>query len=190
MANSIRPQDEISLKKFKQLQLLTDKPVLFVSNVEENVISHGNQFSKCVDKKADSTNCKNIIISASIEAELSEFENDKERVDFLKTYGLSNDGLTKIINEGYGLLNLITFFTAGPKETRAWTITRGTKAPEAGGKIHSDFEKGFIRAETIRYEDYLTLGGEKAAREAGKMSQEGKEYTVKDGDIIHFLFNV
>ena len=172
---------------FRQLQLLTSKPVLYVCNVDEGSAANGNAFSAQVAARAKAEGAGCVVISAKIEAELSGLEDD-ERKAFLAEMGLDEPGLDRLIREGYRLLDLVTYFTVGPKEARAWTITTGTKAPKAAGAIHTDFEKGFIRAETIAYTDYVTLGGEAGARDAGKMRLEGKEYLVRDGDVLHFRF--
>jgi hypothetical protein len=179
-----------AFKQYKMLQLLTSKPVLYVCNVDENSASSGNKFSEAVFKKAEAENAKAVIISAEIESEVAQLENEDEKKEFLQTLGLEETGLSKIIKAGYALLGLQTYFTAGPKEVRAWTFLKGWKAPQCAGIIHSDFERGFIRAETISYDDYINLGGEQACKEAGKMRSEGKEYVVQDGDILTFLFNV
>ncbi len=172
---------------FRALQLLTSKPVLYVCNVDEASAAKGNAFTAKVEAfaKAEGAGC--VIISAKIEAELSGLDAD-ERKAFLGEMGLEEPGLNRLIREGYKLLGLVTYFTVGPKEARAWTITDGTKAPKAAGVIHTDFEKGFIRAETIAYEDYVALKGEVGCKDAGKMRLEGKEYVVKDGDVMHFRF--
>jgi GTP-binding protein YchF len=175
-------------KAFKELQLLTSKPALYVCNVNEEDAATGNELTKQVDEYAKANGARSVIISAEIEAEMSQLE-DEERAEFLETLGLEEPGLNKMISEGYKLLNLQTYFTVGPKEARAWTIPVGTKAPQAAGVIHSDFERGFIRAQTIAYEDFVALGGEQPAKEAGKARDEGKEYVVKDGDIMLFKFN-
>ncbi len=174
-------------RPFEQLQLLTAKPVLFVCNVDEGSAATGNAFSKSVEERAAAEGAQAVAISAKIEAELSGLD-DEERAAFLEEMGLKEPGLNRLILAGYKLLGLVTYFTVGPKEARAWTITKGTKAPAAAGVIHTDFEKGFIRAETIAYNDYVTLNGEVGAKEAGKMRLEGKEYVVKDGDVMHFRF--
>ncbi len=174
-------------RPFEQLQLLTAKPVLFVCNVDEGSAAAGNAFSKSVEERAAGEGAEAVAISAKIEAELSGLD-DEERSAFLEEMGLKEPGLNRLILAGYKLLGLVTYFTVGPKEARAWTITKGTKAPAAAGVIHTDFEKGFIRAETIAYNDYVTLNGEVGAKEAGKMRLEGKEYVVKDGDVMHFRF--
>jgi ribosome-binding ATPase len=172
---------------FDALQLLTAKPVLYVCNVDEGSAANGNALSAKVFERAKAEGAGAVVISAKIEAELASLPED-ERQAFLSDLGLEEAGLNRLIREGYKLLGLVTYFTVGPKEARAWTITKGTKAPAAAGVIHSDFEKGFIRAETIAYEDYVRLNGEAGAREAGKMRLEGKEYVVADGDVMHFRF--
>ncbi|MAL80358.1 MAG: redox-regulated ATPase YchF [Sneathiella sp.] len=177
--------DEV--KPFRNLQLLTQKPVLYVCNVDEGSAATGNSFSEQVAKKAATENAGTVVISAAIEAEVAQLDA-AERSEFLADLGLSETGLSRIIRAGYDLLDLITYFTVGPKECRAWTITKGTKAPQAAGVIHTDFEKGFIRAETIAYSAYVTHGGESGAKEAGLMRLEGKEYIVEDGDVLHFRF--
>ncbi len=176
-------------RAFDGLQLLTAKPVLYVCNVEEGDAAAGNAATARVEARAASEGAAAVVISARIEAEVAELSVD-DRSEYLASLGLTETGLTQVIRAGYRLLDLITFFTAGPKESRAWTIRRGTKAPAAGGVIHSDFEKGFIRAETMAYDDFVTLGGEQAAREAGRMRSEGRDYVVADGDILLFRFNV
>jgi GTP-binding protein YchF len=175
------------LPRFKQLQLLTSKPVLYVCNVDEGAAQDGNDYSRRVAEKARQEGAVAVVISAKIEAELAQLAAD-EREAYLDSLGLTEPGLNRVIRAGYQLLDLITYFTAGPKETRAWTITKGTQAPQAAGVIHTDFEKGFIRAETIAYDDFVRLGGEGGAKEAGRMRLEGKEYTVHDGDVMHFRF--
>ncbi|WP_455473824.1 redox-regulated ATPase YchF [Bartonella sp. B30(2025)] len=171
------------------LNLLTSKPVLYVCNVNENDATHGNNLTKMVEKMAIEQNAQSIIISAAIEAEIAQL-SDEEATEYLNALELFEPGLNRLIRAGYHLLDLITYFTCGPKETRAWTIVRGTKAPQAAGVIHSDFERGFIRAQTISYDDYIALGGENSAKEAGKVRDEGKEYIVQDGDIMLFKHNV
>ncbi len=173
--------------EFRALQLLTSKPVLYVCNVDEESAATGNAFSKEVEDYAAKEGAGVVVISAKIEEELAQLDND-ERREYLGELGLSEPGLNRLIKEGYDLLNLITYFTCGPKETRAWTITNGTKAPAAAGVIHTDFEKGFIRAETISYDDFIAHNGEQGAKEAGKTRLEGKDYTVVDGDVMHFRF--
>jgi hypothetical protein len=172
---------------FVGLQLLTSKPVVYVCNVEEGSAASGNDYSKVVEARAKAEGAACVIISAKIESEFSSLPPE-DRMAFLADMGLSEPGLNRLIRAGYSLLDLVTYFTVGPKEARAWTITRGTKAPGAAGVIHTDFEKGFIRAETIAYEDYVSLGGEVGAKDGGKMRLEGKEYVVKDGDVMHFRF--
>lgn len=173
-------------KTWEMLQLLTSKPVLFVCNVAEDEAADGNAHSAAVAKMAAEQGAASVVISAKIEEEISQLETDEAEM-FLSEMGLEEAGLDRLIRAGYDLLNLQTYFTAGPKEARAWTIAEGTLAPQAAGVIHGDFEKGFIRAETVAYEDYVALGGEAAAREAGKLRAEGKSYEVKDGDVLHFL---
>ena len=172
---------------FKALNLLTSKPVVYVCNVDEAAAATGNEHSTRVAERAAQEGAGVVIISAKIEAELAELDQT-ERKSYLAELGLEEPGLNRVIREGYKLLGLITYFTAGPKEARAWTVPQGTRAPQAAGVIHSDFEKSFIRAETIPYTDYVTLGGEAPARDAGKLRLEGKEYVVKDGDVLHFRF--
>ncbi|MFO1170830.1 MAG: redox-regulated ATPase YchF [Hyphomicrobiaceae bacterium] len=172
---------------FQALQLLTAKPVLYVANVDEASAATGNAFSKRVEELAQKEGAVAVVISARIESELAQLPED-ERQEFLASLGLEEPGLNRLITAGYKLLGLITYFTVGPKEARAWTITRGTKAPQAAAVIHTDFEKGFIRAETIAYSDFVACGGETGAKEAGKMRLEGKEYVVQDGDVMHFRF--
>src|ERR1700723_2689574 len=171
------------------LQLLTSKPALYVCNVDEGSAEHGNALSDQVAERAGRDNAKSVVISAKIEAEIALLDAE-ERGEFLETLGLSEPGLNRLIRDAYALLGLQTYFTAGPKESRAWTIPVGATAPEAAGVIHTDFEKGFIRAETIAYHDHVRLNGEAGARDAGKLRAEGKEYIVKDGDVMHFRFNV
>tara|TARA_B100001123_G_scaffold133362_2_gene154554 strand:- start:1065 stop:2165 length:1101 start_codon:yes stop_codon:yes gene_type:complete len=175
---------------FRQLQLLTSKPVLYVCNVEEDNAADGNEYSAKVAAMAAEKGAESVVISAKIESEIALIDDAEEKAEFLETLGLSEPGLNKIIRAGYKLLNLVTFFTVGPKEARAWTVRRNATAPEAAGAIHTDFQRGFIKAETIAYDDFIGLGGESAAREAGKLRQEGKEYITQDGDVFHFKFNV
>ena len=179
--------DEEDAKAFRMLQLLTSKPILYVSNVGEDDAAAGNELSAKVAAMAEAQGAAHVVISAAIEAEVAMLE-DEERTAFLDDLGLEESGLDRLIRSGYGLLHLITYFTAGPKEARAWTIPAGFRAPQAAGAIHTDFEKGFIRAETIAYDEYTSLGGEQAAKDAGKMRLEGKDYLVRDGDIMHFRF--
>jgi len=180
--------DDEDAKAWKMLQLLTTKPVLYVCNVGESDASEGNAFSAKVAEMAAAQGNAHVIISAQIEEEISQLEPDEAEM-FLEEMGLQEAGLDRLIRAGYELLHLETYFTVGPKEARAWTIKSGTSAPKAAGVIHGDFEKGFIRAETIAYDDFVALGGEQPAKEAGKMRAEGKAYVVKDGDVLHFLFN-
>jgi GTP-binding protein YchF len=179
-----KPEEE---KTFHSLGLLTSLPVLYVCNVEEGSAASGNAFSQKVEARAKEEGAASVVISAKIESEIAVLARD-ERDDYLAAVGLHEAGLDRLIAAGYALLDLVTYFTAGPKESRAWTITRGTKAPQAAGVIHTDFEQGFIRAETIAYDDYVACGGEVGARDAGKMRLEGKDYVVQDGDIMHFRF--
>jgi len=175
-------------RTFRMLGLLTSKPVLYVCNVEEAAAASGNALSAQVAERAAREGAVAVAISAKIESEIATLSRE-ERAEFLSTLGLEEAGLDRLIRAGYRLLDLITYFTVGPKEARAWTITRGTKAPAAAGVIHTDFEKGFIRAETIAYDDYVACGGEAGARDAGKLRLEGKDYVVADGDVMHFRFN-
>lgn len=185
-ARLTEPRDDEEARLLKQAQLLTGKPVLYVCNVEEESAANGNAFSAKVFEKAKMEGANAVVVSAAIEADLVEMEHD-ERLEFLSEMGLSETGLARVIRSGYDLLHLLTFFTVGPKEARAWTVHKGATAPNAAGEIHTDFEKGFIRAETIAYDDYVSLGGEAKAREAGKLRAEGKGYVVADGDVMHFL---
>src|ERR1700693_73954 len=180
-----KPDEE---RAFAMLGLLTSKPVLYVCNVEEASAAKGNKFSEAVAGQARKEGAVAVAISAKIESEIATLSRE-ERAEFLDTLGLEEAGLDRLIRAGYQLLDLITYFTVGPKEARAWTIHRGTKGPAAAGVIHTDFEKGFIRAETIAYSDYVALGGEAGARDSGKLRLEGKEYVVADGDVMHFRFN-
>lgn len=173
----------------RRLQLLTSKPVLYVCNVEEASAATGNAFSAAVDAKARAEGARTVIVSAAIEAEVSQLP-EAERAEFLEGLDLHDSGLDRVIRAGYDLLGLLTYFTVGPKETRAWTIVGGTKAPQAAAVIHKDFERGFIACETIGYDDYVAGKGETGAKEAGRMRIEGKEYVVKDGDVLLFRFNV
>jgi hypothetical protein len=179
-----KPEEE---KLFHSLGLLTSLPVLYVCNVEEASAAAGNVLSRKVEQRAKAEGAASVVISAKIEAEIAVLSRE-ERADYLDAVGLKEAGLDRLIRAGYALLHLVTYFTAGPKEARAWTITQGTKAPQAAGVIHTDFEHGFIRAETIGYDDYVTCQGEAGARDAGKMRLEGKDYVVHDGDVMHFRF--
>ena len=180
--------DEDDLKTWAMLQLLTAKPILFVCNVGEDSASSGNSFTQKVFEMAEKQNSGVVIISAQIEEEISQLDQDEAEL-FLNEMGLDEAGLDRLIRAGYDLLQLETYFTVGPKEARAWTVKHGTLAPQAAGVIHGDFERGFIRAETIAFNDFVSFNGEQKAKEAGKMRVEGKSYTVKDGDVLHFLFN-
>lgn len=188
-ARLTQPKDEEEERLFSQAQLLTAKPVLYVCNVAEGDAAKGNELSAKVFEKAAAEGAQAVVVSAAIESELVTMEVE-DRQEFLSELGLEESGLARVIRAGYTLLGLQTFFTCGPKEARAWTVHKGAKAPQAAGEIHTDFEKGFIRAETIAFDDYVSLGGEAGAREAGKLRQEGKEYLVHDGDIMMFKFNV
>ena len=170
------------------LQLLTSKPALYVCNVDEGSAESGNALSALVTERAKKDGANVVVISARIESEIALLD-PAERAEFLETIGLEEPGLNRLIREAYALLGLRTYFTVGPKEARAWTIPAGATAPQSAGVIHTDFEKGFIRAETIAYDDYVRLNGEAGAREAGRMRLEGKEYVVQDGDVMHFRFN-
>ena len=185
-ARLAKPADPEEKRHLQQAQLLSGKPVLYVCNVEESAAATGNAQSQRVEEMAKAQGAGAVVISAAIEAEIATMPHD-ERAEYLESLGLSETGLGRIIRAGYDLLHLLTFFTAGPKETRAWTVEKGATAPQAAGVIHTDFEKGFIRAETIAYEDYLTYNGEAGAREHGKLRAEGKNYIVQDGDVMHFL---
>ena len=186
-ARTVEVADE-DAKAWGMLQLLTSKPVLYVCNVAEDEAADGNAQSARVADMAAAQGAGAVVISAKIEEEISQLEPDEAEM-FLDELGLAEAGLDRLIRAGYDLFELQTYFTAGPKEARAWTISAGTKAPQAAGVIHGDFERGFIRAETIGYDDYVALGGEQGAKDAGKMRAEGKSYVVKDGDVLHFLFN-
>ena len=177
------------VKKIKTFNLLTSKSVLYACNVNESDVSSGNNFTKTIFDKAKTENCDAIIISASIESEIAMLD-ETEKKEFLKDLNLEEAGLNRLIKTGFNLLDLITFFTVGPKETRAWTIKNYSTAPQAAGKIHTDFQKGFIRAETISYDDYVNFKSEQAAKDAGRMRVEGADYIVKDGDVFHFRFNI
>ncbi|WP_300517397.1 redox-regulated ATPase YchF [Aliiroseovarius sp.] len=180
--------DEEDRKAWKLLQLLTTKKILYVCNVNEEDAAKGNEYSAAVEKMAAEQGAASVVISAKIEEEISQLDADDMEM-FLEELGLEEAGLDRLIRAGYELLHLETYFTVGPKEARAWTIREGTRAPQAAGVIHGDFERGFIRAETIAYDDYIACNGESGAKEAGKMRAEGKSYEVKDGDVLHFLFN-
>jgi ribosome-binding ATPase len=188
-ARLTQPKDEDEKRLFAQAQLLTAKPVLYVCNVDEGAAAEGNALSARVFEKAKAENAGAVVVSAAIEAEIVTLD-PADRAEFLSDLGLHETGLARVIRAGYDLLHLLTFFTVGPKEARAWTVEVGAKAPQAAGVIHSDFERGFIRAETIAYDDYVTYKGETGAREAGKLRSEGKDYVVQDGDVMLFRFNV
>jgi hypothetical protein len=188
-ARLTEPKDEEERKALDRAQLLTAKPVLYVCNVDEADAAAGNALSARVFDKATAEGAKAVVISAAIEAEIATMPAE-DRAEFLRDLGLEETGLSQIIRAGYELLDLITFFTAGPKEARAWTVEKGAKAPQAAGAIHTDFERGFIRAETIAYDDFVRCGGESGARDAGKLRSEGKEYVTRDGDVMLFRFNV
>jgi GTP-binding protein YchF len=188
-ARLTQPKDPEEAKALGRAQLLTAKPVLYVCNVDEGDAASGNALSARVFEKAAAEGAQAVVISAAIEAEIATLPAD-ERDAFLADLGLHETGLNRMIHAAYALLGLITFYTAGPKESRAWTVHKGAKAPEAAGEIHTDFERGFIRAETIAYDDYIELGGEAGARDAGKLRSEGKDYVVQDGDVMLFRFNV
>jgi GTP-binding protein YchF len=188
-ARLVKPKDAEEQKALDRAQLLTAKPVLYVCNVDESDAADGNALSARVFEKAATEGAGAVVISAAIEAEIATLD-EADRAAFLAELGLAETGLTRVIRAGYQLLGLITFFTAGPKEARAWTVEKHAKAPEAAGVIHTDFERGFIRAETIAYDDFIACGGELGAKDAGKMRSEGKDYVVQDGDVLLFRFNV
>jgi hypothetical protein len=188
-ARLTQPKDVEEAKALERAQLLTAKPVLYVCNVDEGDAAEGNALSQRVFEKAAAEGAQAVVISAAIEAEIATLPMD-DREAFLGDLGLHETGLNRMIHAAYALLGLITFYTAGPKESRAWTVHKGSKAPEAAGAIHTDFERGFIRAETIAYDDYISCGGENGAKDAGKMRSEGKDYVVQDGDVMLFRFNV
>ncbi len=182
--------DKEDVKIVKELNLLTNKPVLYVCNVDEQSAKDGNDFVEMVRESVKNEDARVLVVAAAIEADIADLETYEEREMFLQDIGLSESGVSRLIKEAYSLLKLETYFTTGVQETRAWTYTTGTKAPQAAGVIHTDFERGFIRAEVIKYDDYIALGSESACREAGKLSVEGKEYVVQDADVMHFRFNV
>jgi GTP-binding protein YchF len=189
-ARMLEAKDAAEAKQIRMLNLLTAKPVMYVCNVDEESAATGNALSEKAQKRATELGAKSVVVSARIESEIATLGSEEEKKEFLDTLGLEEAGLTRVIRTGFELLDLITFFTVGPKEAHAWTVRRGAKAPEAAGVIHTDFEKGFIRSETISYPDYVTYKGESGARDAGKLRLEGKEYIVQDGDVLHFRFNV
>lgn len=181
------PEEE---ETFQRLQLITTKPILYVCNVSESEAATGNAFTKIIQERAEKEGSRVVIISAAIESEVAALDSEEDKKEFLESLGLYETGLARVIREGYNLLGLITFFTIGPKEAHAWTVEKGAKAPQAAGEIHTDFERGFICAETISYDDYVTYEGEQGAKAAGKMRLEGRDYIVHDGDVFHFRFNV
>ena len=189
-AREVVPETPDEERLAKEFCLLTCKPVLYVCNVDENSAATGNQYTEAVKEAIKNEDAEMMIIAAKIESEIAELESYDERQMFLSEIGLEHSGVERLIRAAYDLLGLQTYFTAGEPEVRAWTIRKGDKAPRAAGVIHTDFERGFIRAEVIKYDDYITLGSEAACRAAGKLGSEGKEYVVQDGDIMHFLFNV
>ncbi len=189
-ARTVVPDGEDEKRAVKIFQMMTSKPIMYVCNVNEEDAATGNEWTKKVEAMAKAQGAQSVVISAAIESEIAQLATEEEKKEFLETLGLKEPGLNKIIKAGYEILGLQTYFTVGPKEARAWTVRRGAKGPEAAGAIHSDFEKGYIRAEVMSYEDFTTYKSEQAAKEAGKYRSEGKEYTVKDGDIILFRFNV
>lgn len=189
-ARLYKANDATEKKLVKNLQLLTTKSVMVVCNVAEDEAATGNALSEKVKAKCDAEGIPSVVVSAKIESEVAGLDDPAEKAEFLSSLGLKETGLTQVINTGYRLLDLITFFTVGPKEARAWTVHRSATAPESAGAIHTDFERGFIRAETIAYNDYVTCKGEQGAKETGKLRLEGKEYIVQDGDVLHFRFNV
>ena len=189
-ARTVKFDSPDDIKAAKELFLLTDKPVMYVCNVDEASAAAGNSYVEAVREAVKDENAEILVISAKIESEIAELDDYEERQMFLQEIGLEESGMVRLIQSAYSLLNLRTYFTAGPQEVKAWTINKGDKAPVAAGVIHSDFEKGFIRAEVIKYDDYVKYGSEAACRAAGKLYVEGKDYVVEDGDVMHFLFNV
>ena len=189
-ARTVKPATPEEERFMKLGQLLTSKPILYICNVNEEEAATGNDWTKKVEEMAKAQGTRAVIISAAIEADIAQLATEEEKKEFLETLGLEEPGLNKILRAAFEILGLQTYFTVGPKEARAWMIRKGAKAPEAAGAIHTDFEKGFIRAEVIAFDDYVTLGGEQAAKDKGKLRSEGKEYIVDDGDIILFRFNV
>ncbi|MCM1291647.1 MAG: redox-regulated ATPase YchF [Prevotella sp.] len=189
-ARSVEFETKDEQKFARELFLLTNKPVMYVCNVDDDSAVEGNHHVKAVEKAIEGTGANMLIVAAKTESEIAELDTYEERQEFLESIGLTESGVARLIRAAYSLLDLQTYFTAGPDEVRAWTFIRGTKAPQAAGIIHTDFEKGFIRAEVIKYDDFVSLGSETAVKEAGKMAVEGKDYIVQDGDIMHFRFNV
>lgn len=189
-ARTVQPETPDEQKFLKELMLLTSKPVLYVCNVDEASAATGNHYVEAVRDAIQGEGAQLLVVAAATEADIAELDTFEERQEFLEAAGLTESGVSRLIRSAYALLDLQTFFTAGADEVRAWTFIRGSKAPKCAGIIHTDFEKGFIRAEVIKYDDYVTLGSEAAVKEAGKMGVEGKEYIVQDGDVMHFRFNV
>lgn len=189
-AREIQPEGEDEVKFYKSLQLLTSKPVLYVCNVDESSAKNGNEMVERVKEAVKNEEAEILVLAVAVEADIAELESYEERQLFLEDLGIDESGVNKLIRSAYKLLNLQTYFTAGVKEVRAWTVRVGATAPQAAGVIHTDFEKGFIRAEVIKFSDFVSLGSESKVREAGKLGVEGKEYVVEDGDIMHFRFNV
>ena len=187
LLTSLSDEELVHLEEYK---LISTKPVVYICNVDEISAQNGNNYTKLVEDYAKEKSCEVLIVSAKIESEISQIQDESEKQEFLESLGLKETGLKRVIRKGYAILNYINFFTAGEKEVRAWTIVRNDTAPLAAGTIHSDMEKGFIRAETISFEDFITFKGEQGAKEKGKLRLEGKDYVVKDGDVMHFLFNV
>ncbi|MDE5857968.1 MAG: YchF family ATPase, partial [Muribaculaceae bacterium] len=189
-ARSVKFETADEQKYAKELFLLTNKPVLYVCNVDDASAANGNAYVEAVREAVKDEGAGILVVAAQTESDIAELDTWEERREFLNEIGLEESGVSRLIRAAYALLDLQTYFTAGPDEVRAWTFMRGSKAPQCAGIIHTDFEKGFIRAEVIKYDDYVTLGGETAVKEAGKLAVEGKEYIVQDGDIMHFRFNV
>lgn len=189
-ARSVEIEGKEEQRFARELFLLTDKPVMYVCNVDDDSAVNGNRYVEAVRKTVEKENARILVVAAKTESEIAELDTYEERREFLESMGLEESGVNRLIRAAYALLDLQTYFTAGADEVRAWTFMRGTKAPQAAGIIHTDFEKGFIRAEVIKYDDYVSLGSEAAVKDAGKMNVEGKEYVVNDGDIMHFRFNV
>ncbi len=189
-ARSVKFETKDEQQFARELFLLTNKPVMYVCNVDDESAASGNHYVEAVRKAIEGEDSEILVVAAKTESEIAELDTYEDRQEFLESIGLTESGVSRLIRAAYALLDLQTYFTAGPDEVRAWTFLRGTKAPQAAGIIHTDFEKGFIRAEVIKYDDYVTLGSETAVKEAGKMSVEGKDYVVQDGDIMHFRFNV
>jgi GTP-binding protein YchF len=189
LLNLLNLQDE-EVVFWETMHLITRKPILYICNVNESEVVSGNAFTEAVDEFAKSRNSSVIMVSAAIESEIAAIQDENEKNEYIQSLGLLESGLSRVLRKGYDLLDLITFFTAGPLETHAWTIKKNSKAPAAAGVIHTDFERGFICAETISYDDYVKYNGEAGVKSAGKMRLEGKEYVVADGDIFHFRFNV